>query len=156
MGRSTPGHGERERIQLMPAAASSISQGWEQLASVETSPKPAVSWLGQPKRALPRRFHGLCLQKDFFKPLTLSWAFPEGSWLLVVLSLLRAGFGRIPPAASFHSRPALWQQGAASGSPQEGTLKCPQACPPLSPLWKKTCWPSQLPIDPPPDDAVCS
>jgi len=36
-------------------------------------------WLNDPKGALPGRFHGSCLQKDFFKPLTLSWAFPEGS-----------------------------------------------------------------------------
>lgn len=50
--------------------------------------------------------------------------------MLVVSSRLRAGSGGIP-AASFDSRPALWQQGAASGSPQEGTLKCPQAYPPL-------------------------
>lgn len=49
--------------------------------------------------------------------------------MVVVSSLLRAGSGGIP-AASFDSRPALWQQGAASGSPQEGTLKCSQAYPP--------------------------
>lgn len=93
MGRSTPSCREGEQIQLLPAATAGILQGWEQLASGETSPKPAVSWLEQPKGAWPKRFHGLCLAKDFFlapcfelgfsrrELLAACWVLSAQSWI---------------------------------------------------------------------------
>ena len=64
VGRSAPSR-RALRIQVLPAATSGISQGWEQLVSVETSPKPAISGSMTQKEPCPADFMDRAYRKIF-------------------------------------------------------------------------------------------